>query len=63
MIGATVDRWGGTGSCTNCAVMEQEVQKTQEKQRVVYSALTEQMSGMSAPVHKIDNLETLAPEN
>ena len=34
-----------------------------EKQRMVYSALTELMSGMNAPVHAIDNLETLVPEN
>ena len=40
-----------------------EGKKTLEKQRMVYSALTELMSGMNAPVHAIDNLETLVPEN
>ena len=40
-----------------------EGKKTLEKQRIVYSALTELMSGMNAPVHAIDNLETLVPEN
>ena len=40
-----------------------EGKKALEKQRMVYSALTELMSGMNAPVHAIDNLETLVPEN
>ena len=40
-----------------------EGKKTLEKQRMVYSALTELMSGLNAPVHAIDNLETLVPEN
>ena len=40
-----------------------EGKKTLEKQRMVYSALTELMSGMTPPVHAIDNLETLVPEN
>ena len=40
-----------------------EGKKTLEKQRMVYSALKELMSGINAPVHAIDKLETLVPEN
>ena len=36
--------------------------KTLEKQRMVYSALRELMAGNNAPVHAIDNLETLIPQ-
>ena len=37
--------------------------KTLEKQRMVYSALKELMAGNNAPVHAIDNLETLIPQS
>ena len=37
--------------------------KTLEKQRMVYGALKELMAGSNAPVHAIDSLETLVPEN
>ena len=37
--------------------------KTLEKQRMVYSALKELMSGNNAPVHAIDNLETLITQS
>ena len=37
--------------------------KTLEKQRMVYGALKELMAGSHAPVHAIDSLETLVPEN
>ena len=37
--------------------------KTLEKQRMVYSALKELMSGNNAPLHAIDNLETLIPHS
>ena len=40
-----------------------EGKKILEKQRMVYSALTELMSCMNGPVHAIDNLEPLVPEN
>ena len=36
--------------------------KTLEKQRMVYGALKELMAG-NAPVHAINSLETLVPEN
>ena len=37
--------------------------KTLEKQRMVYGALKELMAGSHAPVHAIDSIETLVPEN
>ena len=37
--------------------------KTLEKQRMVYSALKELMAGNNAPVHAIDNLETLITQS
>ena len=39
-----------------------ERKKTLEKQRMVYSTIKELMAGNNAPVHAIDNLETLIPE-
>ena len=50
------------GNATRIITIEVNA-KTLEKQRMVYSALTDLMSGMNAPVHAIDNLETLIPEN
>ena len=40
-----------------------EGKKTLEKQRMVYGALKDLMAGSNAPVHAIDHLETLVPEN
>ena len=37
--------------------------KTLEKQRMVYSALKELIAGNNAPVHAIDNLETLITQS
>ena len=36
--------------------------RTLEKQRIVYAALNDLMSGSNAPVHAIARLETLVPE-
>jgi acid stress-induced BolA-like protein IbaG/YrbA len=35
--------------------------RTLEKQRMVYSAIQPFMSGSNAPVHAVDQLETLVP--
>ena len=39
-----------------------EGKRTLEKQRIVYSALSELMAGSNAPVHAIARLDTLVPE-
>ena len=36
--------------------------RTLEKQRIVYAALSELMSGSNAPVHAIARLDTIVPE-
>lgn len=38
-----------------------EGKRTLDKQRIVYAALNELMSGSNAPVHAIARLETLVP--
>ena len=40
-----------------------EGKQTLEKQRMVYGALKDFMVGSNAPVHAIDHLETLVPED
>jgi acid stress-induced BolA-like protein IbaG/YrbA len=55
----------GSGGHFNLKVISPEFagKKTLEKQRMVYGALKKLMAGSHAPVHAIDSLETLAPEN
>jgi acid stress-induced BolA-like protein IbaG/YrbA len=60
--GCTVDVRGGGGHFEIDVIAEQfEGLNTLKKQRMVYSAIKDLMSGDDAPVHAVDRLGTRTP--
>jgi len=60
--GADIDVGGGGGHFTITVVSDAfEGQNTLGRQRMVYSAITDLMSGDDAPVHAVDQMITKTP--
>ncbi len=61
--GDAVEVGGGGGHFTIKVVSAQfEGLNTLKKQRLVYSAIKDLMAGDSAPVHAIDSMQTICPD-